>query len=80
MARTGYLGPGWRLRYWRTIDGAEVDFILETPRSFDSRLGAGPIERRDLSTAWNPESASCLGPRYPAAGACMRVGDFELAG
>ena len=32
MARIGYLGSGWRLSYWRTVDGAEVDFILETPR------------------------------------------------
>ncbi len=32
MARIGYLGPGWRLGYWRTVDGAEIDFILETPR------------------------------------------------
>jgi predicted AAA+ superfamily ATPase len=30
--RIGYLGPGYRLSYWRTVDGAEVDFILETPR------------------------------------------------
>lgn len=31
-ARIGYLGPGHRLSYWRTVDGAEVDFVLETPR------------------------------------------------
>ncbi len=31
-ARIGYLGPGHRLCFWRTVDGAEVDFVLETPR------------------------------------------------
>jgi predicted AAA+ superfamily ATPase len=31
-ARIGYLGRGYRLSGWRTVDGAEVDFILETPR------------------------------------------------
>jgi predicted AAA+ superfamily ATPase len=30
-ARIGYLGKSYRLSYWRTVDGAEVDFILETP-------------------------------------------------
>jgi predicted AAA+ superfamily ATPase len=29
--RAGYLGPGYRLSYWRTVDGAEVDLVLETP-------------------------------------------------
>jgi predicted AAA+ superfamily ATPase len=32
QARVGYLGAGHRLAYWRTVDGAEVDFVLETPR------------------------------------------------
>jgi predicted AAA+ superfamily ATPase len=32
MARIGYLGRGHALSYWRTVDGAEVDFVLETPR------------------------------------------------
>jgi len=31
-ARIGYLGRSWRLSYWRTVDGAEVDFVLETPK------------------------------------------------
>src|SRR5262249_49937677 len=31
-ARINYLGRAWRLGYWRTTDGAEVDFILETPK------------------------------------------------
>jgi predicted AAA+ superfamily ATPase len=31
-ARMRYLGRGYRLGFWRTIDGAEVDFILETPK------------------------------------------------
>jgi predicted AAA+ superfamily ATPase len=30
-ARVGYLGPGYRLSFWRTVDGAEVDLVLETP-------------------------------------------------
>ncbi len=38
FARIGYLGRGYRLSYWRTTDGAEVDFVLETPRE------AVPIE------------------------------------
>ncbi|RLB59946.1 MAG: hypothetical protein DRI34_00025 [Deltaproteobacteria bacterium] len=32
QVRIGYLGRNWRLSYWRTVDGAEVDFVLETPR------------------------------------------------
>ena len=31
-SRIGYLGRGWRLSSWRTVDGAEIDFVLETPR------------------------------------------------
>jgi len=31
-ARASYLGPAYRLSFWRTVDGAEVDVILETPR------------------------------------------------
>jgi len=31
MARIGYVGRFYRLSFWRTVDGAEVDFILETP-------------------------------------------------
>jgi predicted AAA+ superfamily ATPase len=31
-ARLAYLGSGHRLFFWRTVDGAEVDFVLETPR------------------------------------------------
>jgi predicted AAA+ superfamily ATPase len=31
-ARIAYLGRQWRLSFWRTVDGAEVDFIVETPR------------------------------------------------
>jgi predicted AAA+ superfamily ATPase len=31
-ARIGYLGRGYRLSFWRTVDGAEVDLVLETPR------------------------------------------------
>lgn len=31
-ARIGYLGRTSRLSYWRTVDGAEVDFVLETPK------------------------------------------------
>jgi predicted AAA+ superfamily ATPase len=29
--RTRYLGRSYRLSFWRTVSGAEVDFILETP-------------------------------------------------
>jgi predicted AAA+ superfamily ATPase len=31
-ARLRYLGPSHRLSFWRTVDGAEVDFVIETPR------------------------------------------------
>ncbi|HET6203314.1 MAG TPA: ATP-binding protein [Planctomycetota bacterium] len=31
-ARIGYVGRTRRLSYWRTVDGAEVDFVLELPR------------------------------------------------
>lgn len=37
-ARIAYLGRAYRLSFWRTSDGAEVDLILETPRE------AVPIE------------------------------------
>jgi predicted AAA+ superfamily ATPase len=30
--RIGYLGRSYRLSYWRTHDGAEVDLVLEGPR------------------------------------------------
>jgi predicted AAA+ superfamily ATPase len=30
--RLKYLGPTHRLSCWRTVDGAEVDLIVETPR------------------------------------------------
>ncbi len=29
--RASYLGRGYALYYWRTVSGAEVDFVLETP-------------------------------------------------
>jgi hypothetical protein len=29
--RVAYLGRNYRLSYWRTTDGAEVDFVLEPP-------------------------------------------------
>jgi predicted AAA+ superfamily ATPase len=32
QTRIAYLGRGYRLGFWRTVDGAEVDFVLETPR------------------------------------------------
>ena len=32
IARAGYLGRGHRVTFWRTVSGAEVDFIWETPR------------------------------------------------
>jgi predicted AAA+ superfamily ATPase len=31
-ARIAYLGRAYRLSYWRSLGGAEVDFVLETPR------------------------------------------------
>jgi predicted AAA+ superfamily ATPase len=32
QARIGYLGRTHRLSFFRTVDGAEVDFVVETPR------------------------------------------------
>ena len=32
MTRLRYMGPAYRLSFWRTTDGAEVDLIVETPR------------------------------------------------
>ncbi|MBI2266568.1 MAG: ATP-binding protein [Armatimonadetes bacterium] len=29
--RCGYLGRGYRLHFWRSVSGAEVDMVLETP-------------------------------------------------
>ena len=31
-ARAAYLGRGYRLSFWRSLEGAEVDFVVETPR------------------------------------------------
>jgi predicted AAA+ superfamily ATPase len=33
IARAGYLGRGHRVSFWRTVDGVEVDFVFEGPRS-----------------------------------------------
>ncbi len=32
LHRTAYLGRGFGVSFWRTVSGAEVDFVLETPR------------------------------------------------
>ncbi len=60
-ARLGYLGPGHRLSFWRTVDGAEVDFIVETPRE------TIPIEVK-FTTRPRPTDASGIErfmARYP---------------
>lgn len=31
ILRCNYAGKAWKLSYWRTTQGAEVDFVLETP-------------------------------------------------
>lgn len=51
-ARLGYLGRSWRLSFWRTTDGAEVDYILETPK------GVIPIE---VKFTQNPRPADAAG-------------------
>jgi predicted AAA+ superfamily ATPase len=33
IARASYLGRGHRVSFWRTVDGVEVDFVFEGPRS-----------------------------------------------
>ena len=33
LHRTRLLGAGYRLGFWRTVGGAEIDFIVETPRA-----------------------------------------------
>jgi predicted AAA+ superfamily ATPase len=50
FARIRYLGRGYRLSFWRTSDGAEVDFVLETPKE------AIPIEVKYTSNP-RPEDA-----------------------
>ena len=64
--RIAYLGRGWRLGFWRTHDGAEVDFILETPREVI------PIEVK-YSARPRPEDARGI-ERFMAAhgGLCRR--------
>jgi predicted AAA+ superfamily ATPase len=52
MARLGYLGRSWRLSFWRTTDGAEVDYVLETPKEVI------PIEARFTQ---NPRPADAAG-------------------
>ncbi|HEX6812773.1 MAG TPA: DUF4143 domain-containing protein [Planctomycetota bacterium] len=32
LARSAYLGRGYRVGFWRTATGIEVDFVFETPR------------------------------------------------
>ena len=31
LHRTKYLGRGFGVSFWRTVSGAEVDFVVETP-------------------------------------------------
>ena len=38
IRKAGYLGRGYNVSFWRTVSGAEVDFIFETPQ------GIIPIE------------------------------------
>lgn len=33
LARAQYSGRGHRVSFWRTVDGVEVDFVYETPRT-----------------------------------------------
>lgn len=54
-ARIGYLGRSWRLSYWRTVDGAEVDFVLETPKEVI------PIEVKYTA---NPRPADAAGVEH----------------
>lgn len=59
--RLQYLGPAYRLSFWRTTEGAEVDLIIETPRE------AIPLEVRYTA---NPRPADASGlerfiARYP---------------
>ncbi len=49
-ARIGYLGRSCRLSHWRTVDGVEVDFVLELPRE------AIPIEVKSTERP-RPEDA-----------------------
>ena len=60
-ARIRYLGRSHRLSFWRTVDGAEVDFVLETPQE------SLPIE---VKYTRNPRPADARGvehflARYP---------------
>lgn len=55
QARVCYLGPTYRLSFWRTIDGAEVDLIVETPREVI------PIE---VKYTRNPRGADARGVEH----------------
>ena len=59
--RINYLGRQYRLSYWRTVSGAEVDFVLETPSEVI------PIEAKYTQNP-RPEDASGIEhfiARYP---------------
>jgi len=51
--RTSYLGRGYSLHFWRTVGGAEVDFVLKTPSE------VLPIEVKYTANP-RPEDASPL--------------------
>ncbi len=54
-SRIGDLGRSYRLSFWRTVDGAEVDFVLETP------MEAIPIE---VKYSKNPRPADARGVEH----------------
>lgn len=55
FSRITYLGRSYRISYWRTVDGAEVDFILETPKELI------PIE---VKYTTNPRPADARGVEH----------------
>ena len=54
-ARIAYLGPAYRLSFWRTVDGAKVDLVVETPREVI------PI---DVKYTRNPRPADARGVEH----------------
>jgi predicted AAA+ superfamily ATPase len=55
MARAGYLGRGHRVTFWRTVSGAEVDYVWESPKEdipieVKHTARPRPVDARHLET------------------------------
>jgi predicted AAA+ superfamily ATPase len=53
--RIGYLGRSYRLSFWRTVDGGEVDLVLETPTEvipIEAKYTQNPRPQDATSIEW----------------------------